>query len=82
VLLEILVGELGRVQTIRLSRSSGVASLDRAALETVRRWRFEPARRGGRAVAFTVSVPVRFVIRDARPRSAEWLLSSMSIGGQ
>lgn len=65
VLLEVRVGADGHVETIRISKSSGVPSLDQAALQTVRSWRFQPARRGGEAVGFTITVPVRFAIRSA-----------------
>ncbi len=65
VLLEVRVDERGDVASIRVSRSSGIDSLDRSALETVQRWKFLPARRGGRAVPFTVTVPIRFAIRSA-----------------
>ncbi len=63
VLLEVQVTTQGVVDSLRISESSGDASLDRSALETVRTWRFEPARRHGRAVAGALNVPVRFAIR-------------------
>jgi len=66
VLLEVRVDARGKVAAIHVSRSSGIQSLDRAALETVQGWRFLPARRGGEAIAFTVTVPVRFSIRTSR----------------
>ena len=65
VLLEVHINQHGLVDDIAVSKSSGVASLDRAALETVRTWRFEPARRGGDPVPVVVSVPIRFVVRAA-----------------
>lgn len=63
VLLEVQVTTQGMVESLRIIESSGDASLDRSALETVRTWRFEPARRDGRAVAGALNVPVRFAIR-------------------
>ena len=39
---------------------SGHRELDRAALGAVRKWRFEPAMRNGKAVSSTVQVPVDF----------------------
>ena len=62
VLLRIRVGVEGRVTAVHVFRSSGVRSLDQAALEAVRRWRFEPATERGRAVASQAIVPVRFRI--------------------
>jgi protein TonB len=63
VLLDVQINERGLVDDISVSKSSGVASLDRAALETVRGWRFEPARRGGLPTTVVVTVPIRFEIR-------------------
>jgi len=62
VLLEAHLNERGLIEKLSISQSSGVASLDRAALETVRRWRFEPARRDGQPVPIVVTVPIRFSI--------------------
>ncbi len=53
----------GTVAESTLVRSAGDPDLDRAALEAVRRWLFEPARRDGAPVAGTVQVPVRFELR-------------------
>ncbi len=64
VLLKVQINEHGLVEAISVSESSGVASLDRAALQTVRTWRFEPARHGGVPVSSLVIVPIRFMFRD------------------
>lgn len=50
----------GRIGAVRVKRSSGYASLDDSALEAVRAWRFEPARRMGAAVDAWVEIPIRF----------------------
>jgi len=50
----------GRIGTVRVKCSSGYASLDDSALEAVRAWRFEPARRMGAAVDAWVEIPIRF----------------------
>ena len=60
VLLEVHVDEAGRVDDLRIAASSGYNPLDRAALKAVRRWRFEPGRRGDRKIAVWVRVPVIF----------------------
>lgn len=52
----------GRVGQVGIKRSAGHVILDRAALEAVRTWRFDPGRREGRAVTMSVEVPVRFVL--------------------
>lgn len=63
VILRVKVGVDGRATAISVHRSSGVASLDASAEETVRsRWRFAPAKRSGRAVEHEVYVPVQFRI--------------------
>ena len=50
----------GRIGDVRVERSAGHSDLDQAAMEAVRRWRFEPARRGLDAVAMWVLLPVEF----------------------
>jgi protein TonB len=64
VLLSVSVSAEGRADAVRVSRSSGHEILDRAALEAVRRWRFEPGRRAGLPVAATAEVPIRFRLED------------------
>ena len=60
VVLLVLVGPDGRSQTVKVSRTSGHAVLDRAAVEAVRNWRFRPGTRGGVPVPATVAIPIRF----------------------
>lgn len=60
VLLSVQVGIDGRVIALSLKRSCGFPALDHAALVTVQRWTFEPARSGALPVASRVDVPVRF----------------------
>jgi len=60
VLLDVLVDANGRAGEVSVSRSSGFAVLDDAAVQAVKRWIFEPARTGGVAVSSRVKVPVRF----------------------
>jgi periplasmic protein TonB len=50
----------GRVGEINVEESAGHPDLDQAATDAVRRWRFEPARRGEQAVAMWVRLPVEF----------------------
>jgi protein TonB len=52
----------GSVAEVLVDRSAGHADLDTAAVDAVRRWRFEPARRGGEPVAVWILVPVRFTL--------------------
>jgi protein TonB len=62
VVLKVLVEGSGLVGAVAVHASSGSTSLDESALTTVRKWRFEPARRRGAVVAHEVLVPVRFTI--------------------
>jgi periplasmic protein TonB len=66
VLLNVAVDVSGTPTTISLNHSSGYPLLDRAALDAVRRWTFEPARSGGVAMFSLVVVPVRFSLEDRR----------------
>jgi protein TonB len=50
----------GKVGTVQVQRSAGRADMDRAAVEAIRTWLFEPARRGKEAVTVWVTLPVRF----------------------
>ena len=59
----------GRVGQVEIKRSAGHDILDRAALEAVRIWSFEPGRREGRVVTMSVEVPVRFVLNG----NSAWL---------
>lgn len=54
----------GHVASVTVSRSAGHADLDRAAVDAVRAWRFEPARRGEEKVAVWVTLPVRFQLQN------------------
>jgi len=60
VILSVLVLKDGSVGKIRVARSSGYDLLDSAALETVARWRFVPAKVGDEPVDMEVQVPIRF----------------------
>jgi periplasmic protein TonB len=62
-LLGVLVADDGRVADVVVKQSAGHPDLDRAAAEAVRRWQFEPARRGSETVAMWVLLPVEFRLR-------------------
>ncbi len=63
VVVALSIDSNGRVAAATLHRSSGHADLDAAAMTAARRWKFQPARRGQRAVGITVLKPFRFVLR-------------------
>jgi len=54
------VSAAGRAEDIEVRTSSGHARLDEAARETVKGWRFVPARRGEQAVPAWVLIPISF----------------------
>jgi protein TonB len=63
VLLRVHVGPDGTPYSVDLVQGSGSRTLDRAASDAVRRWRFRPAVRDGQAVAGEVQVPVTFDLK-------------------
>ena len=60
VTLRVLVTRDGVAARVELDRSSGSPHLDAAALETVKAWRFAPARRGAEALDSWFLVPIVF----------------------
>jgi protein TonB len=62
-LLSVFVAADGRVADVVVKQSAGHPELDQAAADAVRRWRFEPARRGNEPVAMWVLLPVEFRLR-------------------
>lgn len=62
VVVVIHVSEFGVSTGADVSVTSGVASLDQAALDAVRRWHFRPAMQDGRAVPF--DMPLRFIFQS------------------
>jgi TonB family protein len=59
VVLWMVIGPDGRPHQIRVMRTLGLG-LDEKAIEAVREWRFEPARRNGQPVSVEISVEVSF----------------------
>jgi protein TonB len=53
----------GKIGEVDVEQSAGHPDLDRAAADAVRRWRFEPARRGDEPVAMWVLLPVEFRLK-------------------
>ncbi len=62
-LLKVRVLENGHVGETVIEQSAGHPDLDRSATEAVKKWRFEPARRGSEPVAVWVLLPVRFQLQ-------------------
>jgi protein TonB len=64
VMLRVLVSAEGNPERVELRASSGFARLDQSALETVRHWKFVPARQGTQPVAAWVLIPIRFTLEN------------------
>jgi TonB family protein len=62
-LLRVEVLRSGRVATVLIERSAGHADLDRAAVETVKTWRFDPPDLTPDAVSVWALLPVRWELR-------------------
>lgn len=66
VLVEVRLDARGRQRSLSVLRSSGVDSLDRAALEAVAQWHFRPETAGGQAVPSRVQIPIKFALTARR----------------
>ena len=64
VLLKVLVNRSGHANSVSIAQSSGYARLDNSALETVRHWRFVPAKVGEEPQDSWVIVPINFSLRE------------------
>ena len=60
VVIRLVIRADGVPDDIRVAQSSGFDSLDKAAVEAIRQWRFEPARRAGVPVAEERLAPIIF----------------------
>ncbi len=59
VVLWAVIGPDGRAHDIRVQRTLGMG-LDENAIKAVRKWKFEPARKDGQAVAVQINIEVNF----------------------
>lgn len=64
VVLRVFVDERGLPARVEMRTSSGHDRLDNVALETVKQWKFVPARRGDQTVSAWVLVPISFSLRS------------------
>ena len=62
VVVNVLIGTDGTAQKAEIKLSSGFERLDRAALATVRAWRYVPGKRAGVPEAMWYAVPLNFVM--------------------
>lgn len=66
VLLEVRLDARGQQRALKLLRSSGVSSLDQAALAAVSQWRFRAEVRDGQSVPSRVQIPIEFALTATR----------------
>ena len=64
VLIQAEIDREGNVSKIKVLESSGFKVLDNASLETLKKWKFTPARIGNKFVDDTVDIPVNFLITN------------------
>jgi protein TonB len=64
VVLNVEVLAEGKAGDVKLHQSCGYDILDNAAMQTVKTWRFTPARRFGQAVTQRFLVPIKFSLED------------------
>ena len=60
VLLDVIVGADGTAQSVKIAASSGHDILDHIARQTVKKWRFIPAKHHGKPIEAGVEVPIQF----------------------
>jgi protein TonB len=60
VILRVLVSPHGAADDVQVRTSSGYPRLDDSARQTVRRWKFVPAKRGDEPVSAWVLIPISF----------------------
>jgi TonB family protein len=61
VLLELVITEVGRPESLGIARPLGYG-LDENAIECLSRWRFKPATKDGRPVKFLATVEIKFLL--------------------
>lgn len=66
VLVKAYVQKEGRAEQVLLEKSSGHEILDKAALRTVKKWRFTPGHLGAMEVGSWVTIPIRFDLEDKK----------------
>lgn len=64
VMLKVYVDVNGMPAKIELQKTSGFERLDNSAMETVKQWKFMPAKQGGQSIAAWVMVPIKFNVKS------------------
>ena len=64
VLIQAEIDRVGNVSEVKVLESSGYKVLDNASLETLKEWKFAPAKIGNKFVDDTVNIPVKFLLTN------------------
>jgi len=59
----------GRVGSMKIRKSSGYAILDQSAIEAIRPWKFEPAKKYGSPLTVWVDLPIKFILHSENSQS-------------
>ncbi|QWD65514.1 energy transducer TonB [Polynucleobacter sp. MWH-Aus1W21] len=62
VLLRACIGANGSLESLDLKQGSGYLRLDQVALQTVKQWRFIPAKKGNTPIPMCYELPVKFIL--------------------
>jgi TonB family protein len=62
VLLKACIGANGSLDSLDLKHGSGFSRLDQVALQTVKQWKFIPAKKGGTPIPMCYELPVKFIL--------------------
>jgi TonB family protein len=54
----------GHVGNMRIRKSSGYAILDQSAIEAVKPWKFEPAKKSGNPFTVWVELPIKYILHN------------------
>lgn len=69
VVVSVLVNKEGRAERAALKESSGFPLLDKSALQTLVKWKFNPGRLGFLTRETWVAIPVRFRLQDVKEKN-------------
>ena len=64
--LSVSVSPSGQVSRVSVSKPSGFAILDQAAIDSVKKWEFTPATRNGVPTPMVIDIPVQFRLINSR----------------
>ncbi len=60
----LLVSKDGLVTQLKLKKTSGFDRLDHAALQAVKKWKFQPARKEGQPIDYWYELPLKFSLQQ------------------